>query len=404
MLASPIPLERLNASVRDPAACEFLPPEAYASTSFHDFELEAIWYREWFSVGRAEELAKVGDYFSLTIGREPLLVVRAAADEIVAVVPICRHRGMLVAEGSGNCAGVFVCPYHGWSYDLKGRLRGAPQMSERPGFDRSGISLPSLRVEIWNGIIFVNFDRNAAPLAPRLCALDALMRDWQLGELRGEFLRNENYKMHFDYPWNWKVYAEGQSECYHCDKLHSTAPIMRNMDFSSLRMHVTDTPNGVWAFELRSKLLDPTINQHGRAILPHIPSLSTEQRYINYAVTIAPNVFMALMADSVVMLSWLPAGPTSMKVKRHRLYPPSTLAAPDFDEIHRTEGPATREFVGQDDYAFERVQNGLRSKFAPRGPIAPREPVLIGLTTWLIERYRRADQSAKSNAPMPATG
>jgi len=50
MLASPIPLERLNASVRDPEACEFLPPEAYASASFHDFELEAVWYREWFSV------------------------------------------------------------------------------------------------------------------------------------------------------------------------------------------------------------------------------------------------------------------------------------------------------------------------------------------------------------------
>ena len=404
MLASPIPLERLNASVRDPAACEFLPPEAYASASFYDFELEAVWYREWFSVGRAEELAQVGDFFSVTIGREPLLVVRAAADEIVALVPVCRHRGMLVAEGSGNCGGVFVCPYHGWSYELTGRLRGAPQMSERTSFERSGISLPALRVEIWNGIIFVNFDRNAAPLASRLGALDALMRDWQLGELRGEFLRDKNYKMHFEYPWNWKIYAEGQSECYHCDKLHRTAPIMRTMDFSSMRLHLTDTPNGVWAFELRSKQLDPTINQHGRAILPPIPSLSTEQRSITYGVTIAPNVFMALMADSVVMLTWLPSGPTSMRVKRHRLYPPSTLAAPEFDEIHRTEGPATREFAGQDDYAFERVQIGLRSKFAPRGPIAPREPVLIGITNWLIERYRRADQRANSDAAVPVDG
>jgi phenylpropionate dioxygenase-like ring-hydroxylating dioxygenase large terminal subunit len=315
---------------------------------------------------------------------------------------ICRHRGMLVAEGSGNCRGAFVCPYHGWSYDLKGRLRGAPQMSERPGFDRSTISLPALRVEVWNGIVFVNFDRDAPPLAPRLRALDPLMRDWQLGELRGEFLRDKNYKMHFEHPWNWKIYAEGQSECYHCDKLHSTAPIMHAMDFGSMRMHVDDTPNGLWAFELRSKELDPTINQHGRAILPHIASLSPEQRYITYGVTIAPNVFIALMADSVVMLSWLPSGPTSMRLKRHRLYPQATLAAPDFDAIHRTEGPATREFVGQDDYAFERVQIGLRSRFAPRGPIAPREPVLIGLTNWLVERYRRAHQGAGNGAAVAA--
>jgi hypothetical protein len=76
--------------VRDPAACDFLLPEAYASASFYGFELEAVWYREWFSVRRA----KVGDYFSVTIGREPLLVVRAAPDEFVAIVPICRHRGI----------------------------------------------------------------------------------------------------------------------------------------------------------------------------------------------------------------------------------------------------------------------------------------------------------------------
>jgi hypothetical protein len=108
------------------------------------------------------------------------------------------------------------------------------------------------------------------------------------------------------------------------------------------------------------------------------------------------------MADSVVMLSWLPSGPTSMRLKRHRLYPQATLAAPDFDAIHRTEGPATREFVGQDDYAFERVQIGLRSRFAPRGPIAPREPVLIGLTNWLVERYRRAHQGAGNGAAVAA--
>ena len=402
MMPSPIPLERLDASVRDPSACQFLPPEAYTSASFYEFELEAVWYREWFAVGRVEELTQVGDYFSVTIGREPLLVVRATADEIVAMSAICRHRGMLVAEGRGNCRGAFVCPYHGWSYDLKGRLRGAPQMGERPGFDRTSIALPSLRVELWNGIIFANFDHNAAPLASRLHALDPLMRDWQLGELRGEFLRDKNYKMHFEHPWNWKIYAEGQSECYHCDKLHSTAPIMHAMDFSSMRMHTADTPNGVWAFELRSKELDPTINQHGRALLPPIPSLSPEQRYITYGVTIAPNVFIALMADSVVMLSWLPSGPTSMRLKRHRLYPQATLDAPDFDEVHRTEGPATREFVGQDDYAFERVQIGLLSRFAPRGPIAPREPVLTGFTGWLVERYRRADQGTSHGAAVLA--
>jgi phenylpropionate dioxygenase-like ring-hydroxylating dioxygenase large terminal subunit len=397
-MLSPIPIERFAASAQGPASSEFFPHEAYNSPGFHDFELAAIWHKEWIAVGRAEEMPRVGDYFSVTIGREPILVVRASATEIVAMSPICRHRGMLVAEGSGNCRGAFVCPYHGWSYDLQGKLRGAPQMAGRADFDRSRVSLPRVRVELWQGIVFVNFDQNAAPLAPRLKSLEPLVRDWHLEDLRGEFQRDPNYRMQFEHPWNWKVYSEGQSECYHCDKLHGTTPIMSNIDFGSMSMEVEDTDAGVWAFGLRSRVQDPTINQHGRAILPPIPTLSGEQRFMTYAITIAPNVFMALMADSVIILNWMPLGPQSMKVKRHRLYPQSTLALPEFDEVHRTESPATREFVGQDEYAFERVQAGLNSMFAPRGPIAPKEPVLVGFNHWLVDRYRRTDAAARSTA------
>ena len=188
---------------------------------------------------------------------------------------ICRHRGMLVAEGSGNCRGAFVCPYHGWSYDLNGRLRGAPQMSERTGLrSQHDCAAGAARRGLERHSSSSTSTATRHPWHRGCGRSIRLMRDWQLGELRGEFLRDKNYKMHFEHPWNWKIYAEGQSECYHCDKLHSTAPIMHAMDFGSMRMHVDDTPNGVWAFELRSKELDPTINQHGRAILPHIPSLS----------------------------------------------------------------------------------------------------------------------------------
>ena len=169
---------------------------------------------------------------------------------------------------------------------------------------------------------------------------------------------------------------------------------MRNLDFGSMKMVVEDTAAGVWAFGLRSKVKDPTINQHGQAILPPIATLSDEQRFMTYAITVAPNMFIALMADSVIILNWMPLGPQAMRVKRHRLYPQSTLALPEFDEVHRPESLATREFVGQDDHAFERVQTGLNSLFAPRGPIAPREPVLVGFNNWLVNRYRHADAAA----------
>lgn len=394
-MLSPIAIERFASSVQG-AASDLFPPEAYGSQSFYDFELDAIWHKEWLAVGRLEEIPEAGDYFSVTVGREPLIVVRASSSEIVALSPICRHRGMLVAEGSGHCGGAFVCPYHMWSYDLHGQLRGAPQMAARADFERERYGLPRLKVELWRGIIFVNFDPAAAPLAPRIASLEALVNDWHIEDLRGEFQRDPAYRMTMEHPWNWKVYCEGQSECYHCDKLHASTPVMRNLDFGTMALAVDEPQAGVWAIALRGKTIDPTINQHGRAILPPIPTLSEEQRFWTYSVTVAPNMFMAFMSDSVIMVCWMPLGPQSMRVKRHRLYPQSTLALPEFDSLHRTESPATREFVSQDEYAFERVQAGLNSLFAPRGPIGPREPVLVGFNQWLVDRYRRADAAARA--------
>ncbi len=390
-MRSPIPIENFAASAGDAAHCEFFPHEAYNSPGFYDFELDAVWHHEWIAVGRAEEIPKAGDYFSVRIGNEPIVVVRSSASQIAAMSPICRHRGMLVAEGSGHCRGAFVCPYHGWSYDLEGKLRGAPQMTDRKDFDRSRFSLPRIQVQLWQGIVFINFDATAAPIAERLRVLDPLVKDWDLPNLKGEFLLDPNYRMEFEHAWNWKVYSEGQSECYHCDKLHGDTPIMSGIDFNSMKMEVNDTKAGVWAFGLRSRIKDPTINHVGRAIFPPIEGLGEDQRHMTYAITIAPNVFIALMTDSVIMLNWMPLGPQTMKVKRHRLYPQSTLDLPGFKETHAPETAATREFVGQDDYAFARVQIGLNSRFAPRGPIAPREPVLVGFNNWLVDRYRRAD-------------
>jgi hypothetical protein len=103
---------------------------------------------------------------------------------------------------------------------------------------------------------------------------------------------------------------------------------------------------------------------------------------------------MQLMPDSVIAVSWMPTGPRSVLTKRHRLYPQSTLDRPDFVERHRDELKAQREFVEQDLYAFERVQRGLDSRFAPRGPISAREQVMIAFNRWLVERYAAADERA----------
>ena len=117
----------------------FFPPKAYTSAAFHEFELDAVWRSQWVAVGRVEEIPNVGDYSTISIGPEPLIVVRDSAEEILALSAVCRHRAMIVAEGAGNCKGRFVCPYHAWTYDRRGNLIGAPQMPSE--FDRRSAGL-----------------------------------------------------------------------------------------------------------------------------------------------------------------------------------------------------------------------------------------------------------------------
>ncbi len=95
------------------------------------------------------------------------MVARARDGVVRAMSSVCQHRAMLVAEGKGNTRG-FVCPYHHWVYGLDGRLVNAPAMERTCGFDKTSVRLPQFKVETWLGFLFINFDADAPPLAPRL--------------------------------------------------------------------------------------------------------------------------------------------------------------------------------------------------------------------------------------------
>jgi phenylpropionate dioxygenase-like ring-hydroxylating dioxygenase large terminal subunit len=400
-LRSPIPLEQFRDSVQDRLNARFFPAAAYVSDEFHRFELEAVWFREWISVGRVEEIPEKGDFFKVNVGGEPILVVNGKSG-LSAMSAVCRHRGMVLTDEDKGNTKRFVCPYHRWTYDLDGKLMGAPQMEGVGTFDKDCLGLPRLAVEVWQGIVFVNFDTDAAPLAERLAPLDAIVKDWDLPNLRGEFHKDPNYRQHHDYDWNWKVYAEGQAECYHCDKLHDDAPGIQNIDCESMQIEVQDDDKGVFSFAMRNKVIDATVNHVGTAIFPAIPTLSEEQRWEQHSIVISPNIFMQLQPDCVILLSWWPTGPRSMRVKRHRLYPQATLDRDDFVERHKEETAHIRYFVGQDDYAFKMVQAGLTSRYAPHGPLSNREFVINGMSKWLVERFERADAEARADAASAA--
>ena len=112
-----------------------MPPEFYTSEEFFEVEQTQLFHGEWVCLGRTEQIPKVGDYFATELLNEPLIVVRTKLEEIKILSNVCRHRGTVLVEGTGNTNN-FICPYHAWSYSLYGHLRRAPLIKDRNDFDQ----------------------------------------------------------------------------------------------------------------------------------------------------------------------------------------------------------------------------------------------------------------------------
>ena len=193
-----------------------LEPGHYTSQDFHDREVERIWKKEWINVGHMAEVRKPGDFFTVELVGEPMMIVRGKDMAVRALSTVCRHRYMLVVKpGESGNAGKFQCPYHRWTYGLDGRLQHALHMEKSLDFDPDTICLPQFRIEIWADLIWVNLDDDAPPLAPKVTALDEAFaayrvpEDWVIVNLYDKV-----------WPGNWKNLHENNMEGYHHMGLH----------------------------------------------------------------------------------------------------------------------------------------------------------------------------------------
>lgn len=148
-------------------AAHHLPGDFYTSPEIQRLERDRIFRREWLCVGRVEEFPNPGDYAALCIADEPVVLCRDRSGKLRAFFNVCRHRGTEVALGCGNSTR-FTCPYHAWTYDLDGRLLGAPFTDDIENFDRALFGLKPVNLDSWGGFVFINLDPAARPLADAL--------------------------------------------------------------------------------------------------------------------------------------------------------------------------------------------------------------------------------------------
>lgn len=194
--------------------------ERYTDPDFFDLEVERMWKRVWQFACRVEHVAEVGDFFVYDIGRMSVLVVRNDTG-LKAFYNSCLHRGTkLKASGTCGWSANITCPFHNWQWNLDGSLKGIPCDFEFPQVDHARANLVEVQVDSWNGMVFVNFDRQAAPLVDYLEVLPEHFQNW---DLSGWYVAT-HVRKHL--PGNWKLSMEAFMEAYHTPYVH---PEMTNV-------------------------------------------------------------------------------------------------------------------------------------------------------------------------------
>ena len=192
------------------------------SPEHYELERDAIFRRTWLNLGRVEQLKRVGSYFTKEIAAAgaSVVIVRSGPDEYRAFYNMCRHRGNKLVwqdypneEVTGSCR-AFTCKYHGWEYNLEGDLQFVQQEEEFFDFDKADWPLRSVRLEVWEGWIFVNFDDDAAPLTDYLGTMLRKLEGYPFHEF------SEVYKYRAEVGSNWKLFIDAFTEFYHAPILH----------------------------------------------------------------------------------------------------------------------------------------------------------------------------------------
>lgn len=374
-------LGSFDESVQTVNESRLLPSVLYTSDEFYEFERDAVFGRDWLCVGRVDEIPKPGDYMTITIADEPLLVTRDRDGDIKVMSNVCRHRGMVLAEGTGNVKS-FLCQYHHWVYATDGRLIGCPEMDRAAGFDKRENGLPTFKVEVWNGFIFTSFDPEAPPLAPSLAKAAEFLRNYRLDDavtVAGGELR--------DLQWNWKVMLENFNDPYHASRLHGSLQTFAPSDMNDFP-EWDDGDNAIFRVQHFTHA-DGSFNPSQRALLPVFPHLSGEDRMRGSFMLLPPTLGLAVVPDQVAYFIIMPKGPGVIDIRIGYCLDRSALDHPLFEYLFEQAKDGVNNFNVQDVHADEQVQKGLRSRFAPRGRYSWQEEPLRQFNRWLVTRYRR---------------
>lgn len=324
-----------------------LPGTFYNDREFFEYEVASVLRDGWHCVGREDEIAKVGDYITVRLVGEPIIIVRDESG-IKALSNVCRHRGMPLVEGVGNTRR-FVCSYHAWMYSTDGSLLRAARM-KNDGFDPKSCKLGEFHCIVRFGFIYVYVSDTPPDFDVELDGLDDLIGRYE----------PENYRLVHSateiWNTNWKCLVENFMEGYHLSVVHPET------------LHGY-TPTGLARKAASGKGFTSYYANYPEDTPPRgkgASGLTPEERHRSTLFSVFPCQVVSIAASLLVSLSIRPLTSDSIQVKWTMSVYGDEL---DYAAVkHRIK--LWEDVNTEDREKLERMQMSFQSMHANGGPLA----------------------------------
>jgi len=358
-----------------------LPLWCYTSERFHQAEKERIFLRRWNLLERAEIVPEAGDFRSMRFLDVPLLVVRGKDMRVRVFANTCRHRGALLAEGSGNCK-AFRCPYHFWSYGLDGRLIGAPSYNDpdgKPLIDETNkheFGLAEIESGTWGGFIFVRFKPGAETLEQHLGSLVETLASHRLEEMACA------RKVVYDMDANWKCFVENYIDSYHIPFVHKDSLARWNTD-GYITVESRGEERLVFAEHDGSQLLLPFPGYDG---FPPMPQIDKDKKRGTFFATLRPGMMMTLGNDGALVFQSEPISAKKSRLTVSSLFPRSSFEREDFEQLTQNYYRRNGVVVVEDKEIALRQFAGIQSPYARIARLCGLEMNLSSFANWIVDQ------------------
>ena len=384
----------------------------YTAPEVLDLDLEVIFGRHWIFVATEAEIPEPGDYISVDIGRDGVIVVRGDDGAVRAFHNVCRHRGSRLVDDTSGCIGRLVCPYHQWTYELTGELLHAPHLDD--GIDKSCLGLKRVHLRSVGGLLFVCL---AQEPPQDIAAMEAVLAP----RLRHFDIRNAKVAKQSDLieHGNWKLVMENNRECYHCSGSHPELLVSlpehgfgysggagsngqdafpspeqsaaqeadwEASGFPSREVeHLADRATGFRTQRLMLAGSGELMTLDTKIACRRLMGSITETRLGGLHVWTQPNSWHHFMSDHAIVFCVLPIAVDQTLLRTTWLVHKDAVEGVDYDLENLTQVWLATN--AQDGALVHRAQRGIRSTAYEPGPYLPSTEVLVEkFAAWYVGR------------------